>query len=1295
MKTLMVAALLLTYTLLTSGQASAQQPVKQDTALRTGRLDNGLTYYIRHNAHPQGYADFHIFHAVGAVHEAANQNGLAHFLEHMAFKGLAQLPDNQLLDYMERNGVKFGPNLNAATSYDYTRYMLQQVPVARQGMIDTCLMVLADWSGSILAEQEAIDLERGVIREEFRTRSNLNTRISMALQPYYYQGSKYAERTIIGDMDIISTFARAELLDFYHTWYRPDMQAIAIVGDIDPVAMERLVIERFSTIPAAKAPMPDNHFPLPDNRELIYGTYSDPEASSTYINILYKHDQPARETLVQEPVYVQQYVDRVIIQMMNQRWEELSRKGDPVATNLSFSFGDFIAGKNVFGISASVKPGASQVGAGLALMLDEAARFRRNGFSLAELVRVKADMAKTLERRRLESDKQTNGTFVNAYFNRFLNHQPLPDSETQYRLYRHALDTLGLAYVNRRIQEFFGEDNQIVTVVTAEGDKAGIPSAAEVTNLLNTLGDRTVQPYEPVAAANLEPAVAPVGGKVVKEEPYRFGATRWTLSNGAEVYVLPTAHKQDEVLLTTVRAGGKSTLSDEDLPSSHMVVPQLMNAGVGNLDATQLKHALAGKIVYVTPYLAEFSQGYGCSASPEDLETMLKLVYMYHTEPRFDRSVLHQDLRRFSESMEARNKNPMSALQDTVLKARSNYHPRSLFYLQDTSKVEFDRIQRIYAEYFANPGDFTWIVTGSVDTALLKPLVEQYIGGLPASGNAGQWADLGQRSPRRPMVIDFEQAMETPKSITFIEYTQETPFAVEKLYAVRLLKDILDIRFKELLRDDRSGVYTTEGEGSFIEQPVDKLQLIVSFETDPTRIDELTQVVLAELHRLATAGVDADDLRKSKEYMRKAMERSLENNYYWQATLNGYIFSGRDKHTDYEQVITDISPEDIQQLLRGLIDNNAMVHVTMRPTAAERPETAGTYFEKGLTWQQVRDKARETGKYLLVDCYTTWCGPCKYMAEHIFPTAEAGAFFNRNFINVKVQLDRTDKDNDEVRSWYADGEAIAKQYQVKSYPTFLIFTPTGELVHRIVGGGDVPGFIAQASRGLDPEKQYYTLLRRYEAGDRTAPLLRNLAYAASDGFLKEQASAYAAEFVDSDTDFFTAENLTFLTKYTTATAGKGFRLFLEHPDRVDSLLGPGSANEFMAQLVMGSEVYVHFQQGPDANLDSLVREANRKFPTVDLDKPASLLQLSIWQAGKDTDRLIPGILTYMGKYSQVTDASKRHGFARAILEFSTQREVLEKALQWNLQVQEADPKNTDYQLVSQQLQHKIAQLPKQ
>lgn len=1281
MKLFLLSAALLVGTLSATAQRLSPEQVKQDTALRTGRLSNGLTYYIRHNNHPKGYADFHIFHAVGAVHEEDNQNGLAHFLEHVAFKGLQRLPGNQLLDYMEKNGVKFGPNLNAATSFDYTRYMLQQVPVARQGMIDTCLMVLADWSGSILAEPEAIDLERGVIREEFRARRNLNTRISMALQPYYYQGSKYAERTVIGDMDIISNFSRQELLDFYHTWYRPDMQAIAIVGDIDAGAMEQLVKERFSELPKPSYPTPPNDFPLPDNKELIYATYSDPEASATQINLLFKHDQPAAETRSQAAIYVRQYLDRAITQMMNQRWEELSRKGDPVVTNLSFNYSSFVAEKNVFSVSAAVKPGSANVAAGLELMLDEAERFRRNGFVAEELRRVKADLSKTLERRVREADKQSNGTFVNSYFSHFLTGQPLPDIHTQQQLYQQALDTVTLAYVNQRVQQFFRDDNQIATFVTAEKDTAGIPGRDQLVRLLNNMDRRSVKPYEAIAAVSLQPAITPVPGRVVREEPYQYGVTKWTLSNGAKVYILPTEHKKDEVLMTTVSAGGKSVIDDEDLPSSHMVVPQLMNAGVGTLDANALKNALSGKIVYVTPYLSEFSEGFGCSASPADLETLLQLVYMYYTEPRFDQEVLHQDLRKFAESMEARNKNPISSLQDSVLMARSNYHPRSLFYLQDTSAVDFSRIQQLYARHFSNPADFAWIFTGSVDPEVLKPLAEKYIGSLPGTGRDDQWVDLGKRSPQQPLVIDFRKQMETPKSITFIEYTQETPFSMEKVIAVRLLKDILDIRFKELLRDDRSGVYTTEGEGSFSEQPVDKLQLIVSFQTDPDRMDELTQVVFNELERLAKTGIDDNDLQKSKEYMRSAMERSLESNYYWQSILNGYITSSRDKHTGYEAILENIDTEDIRLLLNGLLENKAMVHVTMRPpltaadSSAQQPQA--TYFEQGLNWDQVRAKAKQTGKYLLVDCYTTWCGPCKYMAEKIFPQPEAGAFFNRHFVNVKVQMDQTAQDSKETKSWHADAAAIAKEYQVKSYPTFLIFNPEGELVHRIVGGGDVPGFISQASRALDPATQYYPLLKKYEAGDHSPLLLRSLAYGATDAFQKEQAGVFAAEFIDSGADLFTEENLTFLAKYSEGTNSRGFRLFVDSAERVDAILGAGRANAFASQVVMGEEVYVHFQQGPDANLDSLVRIANRKFPTVDLDKPASLLQISIWQAKQDSTRLVPAILRYMEKYGQETDAAKAQAFAQAVLQYSNEPEARARAQQWSRRAPEdAKQKNS-------------------
>lgn len=931
MRYIMLLTTLIGWSLGLFAQKNTAATVQQDPALIKGTLKNGLTYYIRQNQFPKGHADFHIFHAVGAIHEKDHQNGLAHFLEHMAFKGLKHLPGNQLLDYMEKNGVKFGPNLNASTSFDYTHYMLQQVPVDRPGLIDTCLLVLSDWSGGILADPQAIELERGVIREEFRSRSDVGTRSSMALQPFYYQGSKYAERTVIGDMDIIANFERDDLMDFYHHWYKPEMQAIAIVGDFDPQKMEKLVIDRFSELPTSYQLLNRPAFPLPDNREPIIARFADQEVAAPSISLLFKQDRIDPQTRNSVQAYANEFVNRLVINMMNQRWSELAQASEPELSHLGFSFGEFVSDKSVFAVHAAIKSGKENIVPGFSRMLDELSRFYQSGFSQIEFERIKADALKNLERRQKEAGRRTHRSFVNAYLANFLESAPLPALETQAQLHRSVLDTIGLSHITNKIRTFMGEENRIMTWVIPEAYGADIPSDSEIRESLQTLKNRTVSPYQPTADSRLIPSQDPTPGKVVKSESSKFGTTLWTLSNGAKVYILPTTHQQDEVLLNVMSPGGKSVIADEDLPSSHMVVAQLMNAGVGPYDAVDLKNALNGKIVYVTPFLSDFSEGFSTSASPTDLETMLTWVHMYFMEPRFDQAILHKDLRRFAESMEVRNKNPMSSLQDSVLMARSNYHPRSLFYLQDTSKVDLELIQKLHAEHFANPADFTWTFTGAVDLESLKPLVEKYIGSLPDLHRPDQWKDLGQRSPKGLKKIEFKREMETPKSITFIEYAQETPFTLKKLFGIRLLKDILEVRLKELLRDEKSAVYTTEGEGSFAEQPIDKLQFIVSFQTDTEKMDELTQTVFDEVHRLAKDGIPSDILSKSKEYMRKMMEQSFENNNYWQYVISSYISTGRDKHTWSLDLLDSITERDLQSLLAGLLESNSLVHVTMHP----------------------------------------------------------------------------------------------------------------------------------------------------------------------------------------------------------------------------------------------------------------------------------------------------------------------------------------------------------------------------
>jgi zinc protease len=935
MKSILTLLLISMSSLGVYAQKNSGSQLPKDPQVRIGKLPNGLIYYIRHNNFPKGLADFQIFHSVGAIQEENNQDGLAHFLEHQAFKGLAHFPGKSMTNYMEKIGVKFGDNLNAATTTDYTRYMINQVPIARQGIIDTCLLVLSDWSASISAKPEDVDAERGVIKEEWRSRGGIDHRINQGLAPYLFKDSKYAVRSVIGDMKIIENFKQQELIDFYHKWYRPDLQAIAIVGDFDADAMEASVKKLFSQLPKAVNPAAKVAYPLPDNKELIYGTYSDKEASASSIGILYKHPQSAWADRQKADVYTQGYRYAIITSMMNSRWDELSHKKDFPLKALQYGFGAFVADRDIFSVSADIKPGAANIMPAFDMMLMETERFKRQGFTKGELELVKSNFKRRLERSYLERDKKTNSSFIESYMNNFLENTPILSAEDSYKLFGGVLDTFTLEEANSMLKNLFTVQNTIVTVVTSTEDASGIPSKELVQQKLAGMPALSIETYKDKGIAKLEPKVAPKPGKVLTEKKVAFGATLWTLSNGAKVYLLPTNHKKDEILMTAYSSGGHSIMNNKDYFSARLMTTALMTSGVGTLNSNELSNALSGKIVYVTPFLSELSESIDCSTTPSDYETMLKLVYMYFTEPRFDEEAFRTDMQKTKENLVSRKKNPFSALQDSVTYIRGNHHFRSSNLIldpKDIDKVDFNRIKEIYKQAFGNPSDFVFVLTGAIDLVNAKPLIEKYIGGLNGTHRKDEWRDVGKRNPKGPITIDFKQKMETPKSTTFIEYTREAPYSYRRATAMQLLQGIMDIRFNKLLRDERSGIYSTMTEASMVEQPVSKLQLIVSFETDPKLMDELTKVVHQELKRLAAEGVDAADLEKSREFMIKGRTQRLTSNGYWQYILYTYATkNGVDNDKDAEKILNEINAAEIKSLIAEIIQPNNIVTVTMRP----------------------------------------------------------------------------------------------------------------------------------------------------------------------------------------------------------------------------------------------------------------------------------------------------------------------------------------------------------------------------
>lgn len=930
MKTILTILLALSSRILFAQSSS----IPMDTSVRFGKLKNGITYYIKSNDFHKGYADFQMFHAVGAIQEEDNQNGLAHFLEHMAFKGLKHFPGQSLINYMERLGVKFGANLNASTTTDYTRYMMNGVPLSRQSIIDSCLMVLTDWSGSISATAQDIETERGIIQEEWRTRTGSDVRIGQALAPFYFKGSKYADRSVIGDMNIIQHFKRDELLDFYHKWYRPDLQAVAIVGDFDADKMEKAVIKQLSKIPTAKNPVPKKAYKIPDNTKLIYGTVTDKEIANPSISLLIKHNNVAASIKNSKEGYVHNFVNNVLIWMMNRRWNEIADNKELILKNLNFSYGSFEGDKDVFSVGAEVKTGNGNILPAIDSMLYEAERFRRYGFTKEELELAKLNFGKQIERRYAERNQRSNQDYVQRFFENFIEHKPVISSEESYTLLKQAVDTLSLDAANFAVRKFFKNDNQIMIVVAPEAQAKEIPSEKTVASKLAHMPKSIVTRYTSPSSSQLTPSQIPKAGSIVGHLEGPFGSTIWKLSNGATIYLLPTDYKKEEILFEAFNTGGLSTLNDNDFYSGRLVSSAVTASGVGRLTSAELSRTLTGKVVYVTPYFNEFYKGFSGATTPSDLEASLKLLYMYFTEPRFEKEDFDLMIKKIKDNLEARKKNPFSALQDSVFLWRENLSPRASSLIlnpKEADRVDFDKVISLYKRAFANPGDFSFVFTGAFDTAIIKPLIEKYIGGLNGIHREDNWKDIGKRPPLGEKTIDFKNKMETPKSTVFMEYTAFVPYSVRKASLMQIIQGVLETRMKVILRDENSGVYTPQIESRLHELPVGKLSMIISFDTKPELIDNLIIASQDEVKRLAKEGVTSEDFEKSREYLIKSYSQGFTNNSFWQYVLSNYAKTGRDQYTGYIDMLRSLDPQEATSLLQELVEKDNLLKIIMRP----------------------------------------------------------------------------------------------------------------------------------------------------------------------------------------------------------------------------------------------------------------------------------------------------------------------------------------------------------------------------
>jgi zinc protease len=915
---------------------SAQQapPVPIDPKVRYGKLENGLTYYIRNNNLPKQRAEFYIAQNVGAILENDNQNGLAHFLEHMCFNGTKNYPDKGIINYFEKIGVKFGANINAYTSLDETVYNLSDVPTTRETIIDSALLVLHDWSGFVSLLDKEIDSERGVIREEWRTGAGAERRMWKESNILKYPGSQYAKRDVIGDTAVINNFTYKTLRDYYEKWYRPDQQAILVVGDVDVDKVEAKIKALFADIPKKVNPAERIIYKIDDNTEPIIALVKDPEAKMTRIELEYKHDKIPAELKLSMNGYMIGIVNSLISTMMGNRFDEITQQADAPFVGGYAYYGELVKSKDAFQLLAVPKEGNEM--AGLKALLLEGEKIKRFGFTNSELERAKTDLLKGIEKAYNERNNQKNNDLTREYVRHFLDNEVIPGIEWEYQTLQMLLPKVNADMVNQVAKSYVTDNNLIVSFMSPDKASVIIPSKPEI---LAAIADAKKAELTAKAEEDMNRTLiskAPKAGKVKKTSKNDvFGTTEWTLSNGVKVVFKPTTFKKDEIMLSAFSQGGLSMIKNiADLPSATMATGIVSNNGLGEYSQIELGKVLTGKIASVTPIIGSYEEGFDGSSSVSDFETMLQLVYLNFTAPRKDDNSFKALMNMYRASMANSASDPRKAFNDTIITMISNKNARTvLMNLQTLDLIDQDKAIAIFKQRFANPADFTFVFTGNIDPADSKiaKAICTYLGGLKSKKVIEKYTDNNIRKPKGEVKNYFNKEMKINKASNLIVYSASLPFNIANRTTLTAIGSILNIRYLESIREKEGGSYGVGVRGSMNNTPIDEATILMQFDTDPEKQAKLLGIIHAEVKEIVANGPRVDDLQKVKENMLKKFNEDLAENAWWENAILRYYQDKLNLLTDYKKAVEALTPELIQKTLKDVTDQNNILEVVMKP----------------------------------------------------------------------------------------------------------------------------------------------------------------------------------------------------------------------------------------------------------------------------------------------------------------------------------------------------------------------------
>jgi zinc protease len=910
---------------------SPKAPVPLDPDVIYGKLANGMTYYIRENHEPKQRAELYLTVNAGAMTEDEDQNGLAHFTEHMAFNGTKNFNKKAILNYLQSIGMKFGPEINAFTSSDETNYMLQKVPTSDPKVIDTALLILYDWAHNITFENSEIDAERGVLHEEWRTGRSAMFRMMREANKTVFKDSKYAVHDVIGNIGTIDSASYDVVKRFFADWYRPDLQAVIAVGDFNGKEMEKKITELFSTIPKKENERPRAYFPVPDHKETLITVQTDKEAQYPIVQVYYMHDpNPNRDMEYYRNTLKQQLFNA----MLNTRLQELILSPEPPFVYGYAFYSGLVRTKDGF-VSLAVANN-NELDKALKALLTENKRVLEFGFTATELDRAKNDLKRSMEQQFAEKDKLENDKYVWQYFSNFLEQEPTPGIAYDYAFTNQELPGITLEEINAQAKAWITNENRVISLMAPDKEDIKVPDEQQIRGIVAAVDQETVTAY--VDKVNDKPliAVEPVPSPVEKKGKNKtLGTTEWTFANGVKVVMKPTDFKEDEILMSAFSLGGSSLYETKDLVSAEFTTYVVEESGLGDFDKMALEKKLSGKIASVNPQIQEDAESFDGSCSAKDLETMLQLINLYFTAPRTDEVAYNAFIKRMKAILDNKALEPESALQDTMTVLLANHNPR-IRPLSSAllSEANLKKMKSIFKTRFGDPGSFTFYFVGNIDPKTAQPLMEKYLGGLPKVTRTETWVDNNVRPPMGKVTREIDREMKVPKATVNLIYSGTFDYNdFQSRLNLSALCDILDVRFVETIREEQSGTYGAAVYENMDKYPYGNYTVTIFFDCDPLNATKLKDIVYQEIEKLKTDGPVDKDLKGVVENKLKVHQENLRQNHYWLNLIKNkdYYQSDLKEYSDYESCVNKMSRESLKAAAQKFFGGN-IVEAVLMPT---------------------------------------------------------------------------------------------------------------------------------------------------------------------------------------------------------------------------------------------------------------------------------------------------------------------------------------------------------------------------